>query len=362
MTKKADILSRFSGEPGEGMLYLPDLTAWYDWRQERDTLPARWKNNSLPEIAQDLGAPVWLVACPWQIQTPGVEIQTTVQNGERVTRFETSAGTLSARWIQSGDGPWWQTEYPVKTEADLTAAMELIRARSYVLDTAEFARLTAMVGDEGVVAIEIPSRPYLELLYELMGLSEGPILLIENTSIIHELITLLETKLQHLIQEIAPLSGTVVFSHDNLDAQFISPRTFEEFLADSYRFTAEVLHQHDKYLLIHAGGPIRALLAPLAAAGVDGVEGIAAPPQSDVSLTDAREAVGPAFTLWGGIPQDFLMATHDQQVFENAVIQTVQAARGDRRVILGVADRVPADVELSKLTAIPSLVEQALSG
>ena len=39
----------------------------------------------------------------------------------------------------------------------------------------------------------------------------------------------------------------------------------------------------------------------LAEAGVDGVEGIAGPPQSDITLAEARQLAGPGITLWGGI-------------------------------------------------------------
>ena len=362
MTVKADILSRFSGAASEGPLYVPDLTLWYDWHHSRGTFPDRWKHHSLPQIARDLGAPAWLVARPWRIETPGIEIQTTEQDGERVTRSETPEGSLIARWTLGSDGTWWQTEYPVKTAEDLEAALELVNSQSYILDVDELARLETVMGDEGLLALEIPGRPYADLLYEFLGLSEGPILLSEDPPAVRELIAILETKLQGLVQEVATLPGSVIFSPDNLDGQFISPTVFQEFLADSYRLTAEVLHRHGKYLLIHAGGPIRPLLTPLVEAGVDGVEGIAGPPQSDVSLSQARAIVGPEFTLWGGIPQDFLLAAHDRQAFETAVVQAAQEAREDGRLILGVADRVPIDSELHRLEGIPSLVERALSG
>jgi uroporphyrinogen-III decarboxylase len=127
-------------------------------------------------------------------------------------------------------------------------------------------------------------------------------------------------------------------------------------VADSYRLSAEVLHQYGQRLLVHVGGPIRHLLTPMTEVGVDG------PPQGDMSLAQAREIVGRQVTLWGGIPQDFLLDMHDRQEFEATVIQAVQEAKSDSRMILGVADRVPVDANLSRLEALPALVEQALSG
>jgi hypothetical protein len=63
-------------------------------------------------------------------------------------------------------------------------------------------------------------------------------------------------------------------------------------------------------------------------------------------------------TLWGGIPQDAVLDTHTPAQFESAVAQAVAESAGDERIILGVADRVPADAEMERLQTIPALVEQ----
>jgi hypothetical protein len=182
-------------------------------------------------------------------------------------------------------------------------------------------------------------------------------LLLLNEPEVVEIIAILESRLQDLVRDIAVLPGQIVLAPDNLDGQFIPPPAFRAHLADSYRATAEALHQGDKYLVVHVGGPVRHILAPLAEAGVNGVEGIAGPPQGDVTLAEAREIAGPALTLWGGIPQDFVHGTHPREEFEAAVLGAAKEARGDSRMILGVADRVPVDADLSRLEAIPTLID-----
>ena len=359
MNPKADILSRFTDKPSARPLFLPDLSLWYAFHRDRGNLPHPWQDFSLPQIARALGAPVWLALAPWRVETPEVEIITTERDGERVIRSKTSSGELIARWTLGPDGDWWQTEYPVKTKDDLQAALELAHARTYVLDTRELERWEQTVGDDGVVALEIPRRPYSDLLHEFLGWSEG--LLFLREPIVEEINDVLEAKLQRLVREVAKVPGQLVLSPDNLDGQFISPRAFEKYLASSYRLTTEVLHQHDKHLVVHIGGPISRLLGPLAEADVDGFEGIAGPPQGDLSMSQAREVVGTQPTLWGGIPQDVLLEAHDRHEFEATVMQAVQETLGDDRMILGVADRVPVHAELSRLTAIPGLLERALS-
>ena len=361
MTMRTDILSRFSGEGEAKPLYLPDLTLWYGWHHSRGTLPDQWEGYSLPEVAQAMGAPVFLVARPWREETLGLGIHTTEGDGERVIRSETSLGTLIARWTIGPDGDWWQAEYPVKTGEDLAAALELVSARTYVLDTSELHRMEAAVGEDGVLAIEIPRRPFSDLLHQLLGWSEGLMFLADSPSIVAEIIAALEAKLQEFVEQVSQLPGQVILSPDNLDGQYISPRVFQQYLAESYRLTADVLHRHSKQLLVHVGGPIRHILALLAQSGVDAIEGVAGPPQGDLSLAEAREVVGPGLTLWGGIPQDFLSQTHEWDKFESTVMHATQEAQGNSRMILGVADRVPVNAELARLEAIPSLVERASS-
>lgn len=359
MNLQADVLSRFSETGRTQPLFLPDLTLWYEFHRQRGSLPAAWQGFSLAQIARALGAPVWLPVAPWRVETLGVEIVTTERDEERIIRSKTAAGELIARWVVGPDGDWWQTEYPVKTKDDLAAVLELVNARSYVLDTSELSGWVERVGQEGILALEIPRRPYSDLLHEFLGWSEG--LLFLREPIVEEINAVLDGKLQGLVKEVAKVPGRLVLSPDNLDGQFISPRAFQRYLAESYRLTTEELHRHGKQLVVHVGGPIGRLLAPLTESGVDGFEGICGPPQSDLSLVQARELVGPGPTLWGGIPQDVLLDTHEEQEFEAAVLRAIQDVRGEDRVILGVADRVPVGAELSRLQAIPDLIERAQS-
>ena len=311
----------------------------------------------MAQVARDLGVPIWLAVAPWRVETPGVEIRTTQDETERIIQTDTAAGTLRARWTIGPDGDWWQTEYPVKAQADLAAVLEVAKARSYVLDTDELDRSRALVGEDGILALEIPRRPYSDVLHEFLGWSEGLMFLGEPE--IRETNALLDSSLQRCAEMVAQLPGDLILSPDNLDGQFISPRAFRNHLSESYRLTTETLHRHDKRLLVHIGGPIKRLLALLVESGVDGFEGIAGPPQSDLTLAQAREVVGPAAVLWGGIPQDFLLETHAEQELEVAVAQTVRDARGDSRMILGVADRVPVDAEIGRLAAIQAMVDRS---
>ncbi len=357
MSLKADILARLSGQAGAGVLYLPDLTLWYDYHHNRGSLPAAWQDYTLPDIARALSAPIWATVKPWRIETPGITITRTEEAGERLIRSETPAGVLTARWKIGPNGEWWQTEYPVKTEADLEAVLALVEARAYLLEPAELEQRQAGVGEDGILALEIPRRPYSDLIHEFLGWSEGLFFLGEPA--VEQILATLEEKLQAFVPELAQLPVPVILSPDNLDGQYISPAIFKNHLADSYRLTTAALHRQGQFLVVHVGGFVKRILPDLAAAGVDAVEGLAGPPHADLTLAEARQLVGPGLTLWGGIPQDFLLEMHEPEKLAEAVAQAVRAARHDPRMIIGVADRVPVDADLERLRRLAEMVRAA---
>ena len=363
MASKDEILACFEGSRGERAAYLPDLTLWHKWHRRRGTLPAGWQDYSLAQSAAALGSPAWVVVRPWQVVQPGIEIVTEEGAAERLITYHTAAGDLRERWTLGPDGDWWQVEYPVKSEEDLPAAREVVLSRHYNIDEDVVASLSAGAGPATIIALEIPMRPYSDLLHTMLGWGDGLMFFRgEGRPLLMEMMASLETRLQTLAQAVADFPCAIVLAPDNLDGQYISPRGYREYLAASYRATGENLHAHGKRLIVHAGGPVGRLLPLLAESGVDGVEGVAARPQGDLSLAEARQTAGPDLTLWGGIPQDYLLATLSHEEFEAAVLAAARQAAGEGRIILGVADRVPVDAVFERLQAIPGLIDRACAG
>ena len=199
MTLRNDILARFTGAGGAAPLFLPDLTLWHNWHRERGTLPPAWRDFTLPQAARHLNAPIWATLRPWRAVTPGVTTTSEESVLERVIRYETTSGTLTTRFTRGPDGDWWLTEYPVKSADDLDAARALIEARSYGIDTEDLAALREAVGDDGVIAFELPMRPYSEILHAFVGWSEGLMLFAgDGRPALLEMLAVLEEKVQGL--------------------------------------------------------------------------------------------------------------------------------------------------------------------
>jgi hypothetical protein len=339
--------------------FLPDLTLWYGWHRQMETLPARWRRQTLPQICRSLGVPIWMTARTHRLEWGLTEIKVDRSDGKRIVRYESPFGTLREGWEKGPDGDWWQTEFPVKTVADLGIAGAMLSARAYRFDRSAYDNLYDQVGEDGIVAIELPRRPFSQLFLEWLGWSDGLMLFFEAEAAIAAIVELLEEQVQALVRAAANLPAAVFVSPDNLDAQFVSPAYFSHYLAPSYSRSAATLHAQGKQLMVGTGGYIRRLLPLLTQAGVDAVQGISGPPQSDATLAEARAAAGPDLLLWGGIPQDALLEDFPESEFETVVQQAAQEAGQDGRAILGVADVVPVAADIARLERIPDLVRVA---
>lgn len=361
MTSRNAVLSRLlGGRAAVGATpWMLDLTLWHKWHRRRGTLPESWRDLSEAQVAGQLGATAWIVVRPWEVTYRGIEVLMEETASERTIRFETSSGALRARWTLGPEGDWWQAEFPVKEAADLRAVLEVIAGRTYSWDESIAASAVREAGQTGIIALELPMRPYSDLLHTMLGWGEGLMFFVgEQAPILMEMLALLEDQALQAAHRLAGLPGDLLYAPDNLDGQYVSPRSFRNYLQESYRRSAAVAQEVGRPLIVHVGGPARRLLPLLAESGVSGVQGIAGPPQSDATLSEARDLAGPDLALWGGIPQDLLLPLYSEADFEDAVRQAIREAANDPRAVIGVSDRVSVDSDPRRLEALSRILNR----
>lgn len=339
---------------------LPDLYLWYARNRERGSLPAAAAHaESAPEAARALGATVWCKVRPWRTVFADAVEQDTQSADERHRRITVGDHTLVSTWKRGPDGDWWQTAYPVGDVRDLQAVATMVAGRSFTPEPDVFLEATRRYADLGVVAVELPARPFSWLMLEMLGWSEGLMLLFDQADLIDQIISDADAQLQRLISDIVGAlpddQPVAIYSPDNLDGQFVSPAYFDSYLSDSYRKTSQTLRNGGGgNLMVHAGGPVRPLLEPLAAAGVQTVCGVSGPPQGDTPPSTVA-AVRPPLTVWGGIPQDVLLPATPEEQFHATAEEILHYARSHPRIIVGVADHVPEEADPTRLQELIDL-------
>jgi hypothetical protein len=355
MELKENLLAQFNGHAPNRLLFMPDLSLWFEWHSKRGTLPEGYRESSLAEIASALNCPAWMVSAPWRLEYDGIDVTREKSETQRVIKYHTKSGVLSEMWSLGPDGDWWQQEYPVKDEDDLDAAEEIVKAMQYRAKS--FKPPEAESNPRIIDVIQVPKTPYSDMLHTMLGWSDGLMLMMAEEDRLTGLLGIMEEKRMELIQRLAAgFSRTIFFAPDNLDGQFISPAAFEKHLESSYQKTCETLHRCDNCLWVHIGGISKHLLTLLAGSGIDGLAGISGPPQSDATLSEARKATSPDITLWGGIPQDYVMPMVDRSLLIESVEEAKAFAEIDNRTIIGIADHVPVDAEFSRLKEISNRI------
>jgi hypothetical protein len=351
MDFKKTLLAQFSGQAPSRPLFMPDLSLWFEWHSKRGTLPEAHRESSLADIASALTCPAWIVRTPWQLEYDGIDVTSEESETQHVIQYHAKSRVLSEVWDLGPDGDWWQKEYPVKDEDDLDAAEQIVKAMQY---RSKFSKPPEADSNPCIIdVIQVPKTPYSDMLHTMLGWSDGLMLMMAEEDRFVELLGVMEEKRKELIQNLAAeFSHSIFLAPDNLDGQFISPAVFKNRLESSYRETCETLHRRNKYLWVHIGGISKHLLPILAGSGIDGLTGISGPPQSDAALPEARKAAGPNITLWGGIPQDYVMPTHDLSVLIKSIEEAKAFAEIDNRTIIGIADHVPVEAEFSRLKEI----------
>jgi len=96
----------------------------------------------------------------------------------------------------------------------------------------------------------------------------------------------------------------------------------------------------------------------LVATGLDFIESITPKPTGDVAIEDLRALAGPDIILFGGMPGALLSRIYTQEDVRRQVAQIVEHHWENGKFILGVADQVPPDGDMSRLPMIADLLEE----
>jgi len=157
-----------------------DLNLWYTRNTERNTLPECYRGWPLQAIYSDLGLVPWIIKRPWSISYDGLYYSETLDSTSRTKSWKSPQGNLTASWNLGPDGDWWQTEYPVKDASDLATVDRVIRAMHYeLLDDLPEGHIDDV--------IELPMRPYSDLLHSFLGWTEGLMIAMEEEELISSL-------------------------------------------------------------------------------------------------------------------------------------------------------------------------------
>jgi hypothetical protein len=199
----------------------------------------------------------------------------------------------------------------------------------------------------------IAASPMHLIFHELISQENFIYLYMDEPERLTELARRMEPVQEKLLDAVLACEAEGVYWGANYDDNLTWPAFFEQEIAPWLRKVAGRLHAAGKFLLTHTDGENERLLPLYPRCDFDVADSVCPKPMTRCTLKQVREGMGPKVTVWGGLCSvAFLNDSMSDASFEAYLDQTFADIGTGERLILGVSDNVPPDVNLSRLERI----------
>ena len=395
MTGKDRILAVLRGEPTDVLPFVPRLDIWYNANSKAGTLPERYKNASLRDIADDLGwgchaiipnfadfrgddgdldvgLGLYDLKCnPYRIILHNVK-RTWVRDpsaGTLSVEYDTPKGKLRTKVVytqsmrDAGITLYVIREHAVKTMDDYPAMAFLLNNAEVVPAYDDYCRFREeYVGDRGVAVClsAMFASPGHYLIKELMRLDDFYYEMADNPDEMDAFVEEIRPFWSRLFQCAVNSPAEVILSGANYDSSITSPSMFRRYITDELKQQSSLLHAQGRFLATHTDGENTGLMEEYKKAGIDVSDSFCPSPMTRVSLAEARSIfAGSGITIWGGIPSiavlEDVMSDRDFYVLVDRTMQDI--GRGDH-ILFSVADTVPPAAKFDRLLHISRMCRE----
>lgn len=385
MNHRERILAALRGQPSDQIPWSPRMDLWCIALRARGTLPPRFAGLDLVGISEQLdcachvaqGADYTIVGerdltlrglgfdnhpdYPFRVELVGLSVRFERDAENLRTWIETPAGTIythlhqDARMLRDGISLPFVQSYALETLDDLKA-LAIVFDHLRVVPTPESHRaFRERVGDRGVVVARgsVAASPLHLMLHELVAMDQFFYHYVDVRDKLRALAEHMEPLFEAMLEALCQGEAEVVMWGANYDRDLTSPPFFEREMLPWLQRAAERLRAAGKLMLCHTDGENSGLFALYRECGFDVAESVCPSPMTECSLAETREELGPNVTIWGGIPSVALLDdVMDDQSFESYLDDLLAHLGTGERLVLGVADNVPPDANMTRLAHI----------
>ncbi len=269
------------------------------------------------------------------IETPEWQVQISITRDGRdettTTVVTTPEGELrqvwKVRWVYEYDTEVALTEFPIKSDHDFELCkryMPPVRPA----DMSDIRRAKELAGEEGVIA------PWIQGAFNLVSLyyrnpQELMMDALLRPDFYHEVMEFfLNRFLDFVIQMIEAGADVLGIGGNVANGKMVGPDFFDRYIAAYERRLVDFIQSRGVIALYHNCGYSGRLLELYPGLGFKAYESLTPPPYGDTVLERALGVFKPGtITLLGNIDQVDLLRYGTRQQIEDAVRQTLQAAR-----------------------------------
>ena len=287
------MVAAYSGEPTDEI-----PVSIYRRMLPRGNVERRLRNKGLGILdyypVASMLAPPWLLKEGYHSRVEGANftIKYIDEPGGRasVRTYETPLGSVSQKVVTVGenDSPRIREHY-IQSEDDYEPLKYIINNTLIRDQSEQFINRRDDLGGDGLVLGRVDRSPYQMILNELAGAQRFFHDLHNNPDPVIELMEAIEIKLDEQFELAVASDAEFIWQPDNVSADTVPPRYFEEFLYPYYNKRAEQLKDAGKTYVIHMDGKLKPLKEMIRDLEFDVIESFSLPEVSgDMTYPEAK--------------------------------------------------------------------------
>ncbi|MBN1622761.1 MAG: hypothetical protein JXN10_07550 [Clostridia bacterium] len=343
------------------IIWQPRIGCWISDHISRDgKLPEPYSGMSKPELYRALGCSARIYEyndCFVRTEDPRVSISVEeIEAGRELHTISSPVGKITCimRRNSSNVGKYYE-KWWVNDEDELKI-LEWIDSRAHwTFDRSKFDELTAEWNGLGAPCMYMPRIGIQHLFIRQMGFMNTAYALADYPALIRKYCDALEENQESLIEVINSSPVDIINYGDNLHDGYLPPEVFEEYVLPAYRRRGELLHKAGKFTYSHWDGDVKRILQYAQECELDGIEAVTPVPQGDVTLQEAKEAMGDMFMI------DCIAAIlFDERYSEEELLDQAREVIDlfAPRLILGISDEISSTGNIERVKLIGKLVDE----
>ncbi len=355
-----DIINR---KAGGKTIWQPRIECWYTDRQYRaEPLPGRFKDASVLELYNRLGVSKRLYefnACIETEYDPAGRIETERREIDPTTfeeQIHTPVGSVNCIHKRNSSNygtmpqKWW-----IETAEDLKVYIYIEAHTRFRFNQNTYNTLVSDWGHLGLPCLFIPRVNIQRLFIDLAGVENTIFMLSDEEDLVQTYIKTVDACHMRLVELLCETPFEWINFGDNIHSKVLSPKLFEKYVLPAYQQRNHRLHQAGKFTFAHFDGDVKELFPYFQACGLNGIEAITPRPQGDVSLAEAKRAMGDLFLI-DGIAAILFDDLYPLEQLKQQAEECMHLFEG--QLVLGISDEMSSTGTIDRIEVVRELVEK----
>jgi len=352
-----------NGDVPDEVVWTADISYWISGQRALGNADPSWDDElGYLHLCNELGIMPYYWYDKFWLAEPVydrlVTVMTATSDQTTVVRWETPIGYLEqeSRYLPIS-GSTGITRHAVQSPHDLDIFLWLLEHREMVPTNLHDyrQRLDMWIQHDGLPSVALTRSPLSAFLYEWAGIQDGVYLLTDEPTKVKRILDLMEEQESSMIDAVCEVAPPLVHFADNLSSDNMAG-LYDLYMAGPHRRRLQRLHDAGVRCAVHLDGTISGLLPRLIASGFDAIEALTPFPAGDLTAMQIRDASRDTdVILWGGVPGVMFAPPYSWNDMRLHVESLLDAWKG-LRFIVGVADQVPPDGDISYCRLISNLL------